>query len=126
MTDFVSRNFGGNFVVTITTDKKDHYTAAQDFARVLVDSETTGTAADDVSVCASLSEAVTEYRNRKGASPERIFVGYKIGMKLLRDEWDGIPISRVPGIEGLYLCGTSSPVRFAEDYKSVFLPGGGQ
>ena len=38
MTEYISRNYGGkNYEVIIKTDSKEHYDAAQEFARRLID-----------------------------------------------------------------------------------------
>ena len=40
MTEFITRNYGNKeFEVIIKTDSKEHYKAAEDFARKLIDHE---------------------------------------------------------------------------------------
>ena len=49
MTEFITRNYGGNeFEVIIKTDSNEHYKAAEDFARQLIDHAKPMTHADRI------------------------------------------------------------------------------
>lgn len=91
----------------------------------------------DVSIMASVKEAVTEYMNKNGCLPAVIFAEAQAFMMLKRGGCEEFPIvvvlgsKKIPVVRvlrdgmNIYLYGAAVPIRTAENYKTVFLQGGG-
>ena len=65
MTEFITRNYGQReFEVIVKTDNKDHYKAAEDFARKLIDHAKPQTNADRIRAMSDdeLAEFLGEYK----------------------------------------------------------------